>query len=271
VSTKLEEVLNYRVLLLINIAIIAVAELGGHSFEETGIIHLIAIVFVALGISRIFVHYDAYDRYLRLLIRGGSLALFVFSASHLLEFLGYVYFKVYEDAIFVSVVNFYIASMLAVTVGAEYFLHTLKKNSTAMIRILITSMIVFLSLALLIFFQKILVSLGLDTPTPYIYAILVLGVSFLSVNRLLEIKKHVSIMTGFVNYFIAAFILITVSALQYVFYEATGRMGIPDFQIIYTSHFLFYGALTLMFLAFVRLTNLGGVYKEAEEYEKNNH
>ena len=262
--TKFEKILNYRTLLLINLIIIVATELSGHVFEELGIIHLVAIIFVILGISRIFIHYDVYDRYLRLLIVGGSFSLVIFSISHLVEFLGYAYFKIYEDAIFVSVINLYIMSMLAVAIGAEYFIRTLKKGLPIMTVILIITVISFFILTLMVFFKKLSVSLEPDELTPYIYAILVLGTSFLSLNRLMQIKKHVSIMVSFINYFMGAFVLITISALNYVFYDFINGIGIPEFQIIYISHFLFYGALTLIFLAFGHLTNLGGIYKEVQ-------
>ena len=275
--TKLEKILNEWVLLAINVTILLATELSGQYFAKTGIIHLIAIVFVILGISRIFIHYDAYDRYLRLLIRGGSVALVIFSISHLVELLGYVYFKNYVDAIFINVINFYIISMLAVAIGAEYFLRTLKRGRMTTIVVLGMGVAVFFILTILILFNKVLVSLEPDGLTPYIYGLLVVVASVFSINRLVSIKKHVSIMVGFVNYFIAAFVLITISALQYVFYDVLEGLGMPDFQVVYVSHFLFYGALTLMFLAFVRLTDLGGIYKEAqkteqkvEEYKKNN-
>ncbi len=261
---KIEKILSYRVLLLINVLIIIATELSGRVFLETGIIHLIAIIFVILGISRIFFHYDAYDRYLHLLIMGGSLALVIFSASHVVEFLGYVFFKTYEDSIFASVINFYIASMLAITIGAERFLRVLKKGSAVTIGILGVAMVAFLFLPVLIFSEKLQISLEPDELTPYVYAVLVLGVSALSISHLLEIKKHVSIMGSFVNHFILAFLLITISAFDYIFYDVIQTLGVPNFQVVYISHFLFYGAMTLMFLAFVRLSNLGGIYQEVE-------
>ncbi len=269
--TKLEKILNEWVLLAVNVAILLATELSGQYFAKTGIIHLIALIFVILGISRIFIYYDAYDRYLRLLIRGGSMALIIFSISHLVELLGYIYFKTYMDAIFINVINFYIMSMLAVTIGAEYFLRALKKGRAVVIVILSAGVITFLLLTISIFLNQISVSLEPSGLTPYIYGLLVVAAPVFSINRLISIKKHVSIMVGFVNYFIAAFVLITISALQYVFYDVFRGLGMPDFQVVYVSHFLFYGALTLMFLAFVRLANLGGVYQEtqgAEGYKK---
>lgn len=265
---RLEKILTPQVLLLLNMLILVVTELSGDFFREKGIIHLIAILFVILGISRIFVHYDAYDRYLRLLIRGGLAALIIFSISHVVEFLGYFFLGSYEDAIFINVVNFYIMSIFMIAIGAEYFLRTLKRGSMAMIGILSAGIIIFFVLTVLVFFKKISVSLEPDEMMIYVYGAIVLGAFLLSVIRLIKIKKHVSIMVNFVNYFLAALALITVSALQYVFYDVLKGIGMPLLQVVYVSHFLFYGALTLMFLAFARLANLGGIYQEAEEYKK---
>ncbi len=262
---KFETIFNEWVLLSVNVAIILATELSGQYFARTGIIHIIAIVFVILGISRIFIHYDAYDRYLRPLIRGGSVALVTFAASHLVEILGYMYFKATVDAIFINVVNFYIMSMLIVAIGAEYFLRALKREGMTKIIVLGAAVAVFSLLTILIFMNRISVSLEPGGSVPYIYSLLVVASSIFSINRLFNVKRRVSIMAGFINYFIAAFVLITISALQYVLYDVLPGLGIPGFQILYVSHFLFYGALTLIFLAFVRLSDLGGVYQETQK------
>lgn len=264
-TIKLEKILNPWVLLSINLLIIIATELNGSIFMEKGIIHLIAIIFVILAISRIFIHYDAYDRYLRPLIIGGSISLVILSLSHLIEFLSYIIFKTYGDAMFINVVNFYIISMLMVTLGAEYFLYVLKKKTPIMLGVLTAGIITFLFLTLLIFFKKISISLEPDEITIYIYGVIILITLFLSLRHLYEIKNKVSIMVDFINYFIASFVLITISALQYIFYDVLQKAGVPMVQIIYISHFLFYGALSFMFLAFARLANLEGMYKEIKK------
>lgn len=263
-NMKLEKILNPWVLLSLNLLIIVVTELSGSFFMEKGIIHLIAALFVALAISRIFIHHDAYDRYLRPLIIGGTMSLVILSLSHLVEFLSYVVFKTYGDAMFINVVNFYIISILVVTLGAEYFLHVLKKNSLLTLGFLSFGIATFLSITVLTFFKKISISLEPNEITVYLYGAIILSALFFNLIRLHEIKTKVSIMAGFVDYFIASFILITISALQYVFYDTLQNTGISMLQIMYISHFLFYGALSFMFLAFARLANLEGMYKEIE-------
>ena len=86
-----------------------------------------------------------------------------------------------------------------------------------------------------------------------------------AIERLFKIRKSVSIMRGFTSYLIGAFVLVAIAALQYIWYDALQDAGVPYLQIIYISHFLFYGALSLMFLAFQHIANLGGMYSQIGE------
>lgn len=265
---NLEKILNPWVLLSLNLAIILVTELSGDLFMTTGAIHFMALLFVLLGISRIFVHHDVYDAYLRPLIWGGVAALIIFSLSHLVELVGFVYFKDYVDTVYLSVINFYLMSMLIVTLGAEYFIRALRKNLIPVIGIIFAIIPVLVALTAVMLFNKIPVSLDTDGYLIYIYGILVIGTLYMSVHHLVKIRRLVPIMREFVNYFIAAFVLIGISALQYVFYDALLAVGVPTIQVVYVSHFLFYGALSFIFLAFARLTNLGGIYNDIEQFKK---
>ncbi len=157
--------------------------------------------------------------------------------------------------------NFYIISMLVVNAGAEYFLRVLKRNLMMTIGFLIFGIIVFFFITLSIFLGKISVSLDPGKIVIYIYGAIILIILLFSINYLFKLKRKVPLMTGFVNYFVASFVLITISTLQYLFHYSLQGTGVSMLQIVYVSHFLFYGALSFMFLAFARLTNLGGVYK----------
>jgi hypothetical protein len=196
------------------------------------------------------------------LIKGSILALIIFSISHLIEFLGLAFLKGQDQAVSINVVNFYIMSLLTVAVGAEYFLRALKRKSSVMTICMIAGIGLFLCLTILTFSNTAQVSLSPGGWTIYIYSAAVLTAFFLSASRLLQINKSVSIMSGFTSYFIAAFTLVAIAAILNVLYIVLEGMGISHLQIIYTSHFLFYGALSLMFLAFNLLSNLGGIYSE---------
>ena len=233
-------------------------------FMRTGLIHLIAILFVALGALRIFVHYDVYDQYLRPLIYGGILTLLIFAVSHVLEYASYSLLYLPYDAIAANVVNLYLTGLLIVILSVEHFLKRVEKVLRIMTPLLYSGMIACLALTILFFFRSGLVRLTPGGPM-YSYGLAVLIVTFLGIGRLLRLRAHVTILVNFINYFIASFILISISALMYVLSDVLEGVGMSYFQVMYISHFLFYGALSLMFLAYGRLSRLGGVYQGVKD------
>lgn len=264
---KFEKIFNHWTMLGLNVLIIFIVEFTGTLFADTGLIHLIAIIFIILGASRIFVHHDVYDQYLKPFIHGGIFALITFAASHVIEYTSHMYLNLPYDVISTNVINLYLASLLIITLGIEYFLRKIDKRSNILIPIILIGIIsAFSALATSLSGREI--SLDPDKPLMYIYTLAIIIVTVFGIARLLRIKKHVSILVNFINYFVAGYLLIGFSSLQYVLYEVFLSLGIPLFRIVYTSHFLFYGALSLMFLAFVRLAQLGGIYTEIE---KSNH
>ena len=120
-GNKLERIFNHWTLLFLNVAIIVFVEATSMFFMRTGLIHLIAILFIALGALRIFVHYDVYDRYLRPLIYGGILTLLIFAVSHVLEYASYSLLYLPYDAIAANVVNLYLTGLLIVILSVEHF------------------------------------------------------------------------------------------------------------------------------------------------------
>ena len=54
-------------------------------------------------------------------------------------------------------------------------------------------------------------------------------------------------------------VFVALSALSYSLYDIIKEfLGMPDYQIVYLSHFIFYIGMSLVFLAFQRLENVGG-------------
>ncbi len=257
---NLEKILNVKVLIAINILIIVAVELTGDFFLRTGLIHLIALLFLLLGISRIFVHYNTFDQYLRPLSLGSIAALLLFSVSHLTEYFSFGHgTEMYSDALYVDVTNVYMTAMLLVAAGAEYFLSQRIKKQ-ALLFVLLLSFVSSLVVTVLGFMRVISVSIEPDENILYVYAAIVVGVTILSINRMLTLGKVVSIMKSFAQYISVAFVLVAAAALHYLLYEVLEHAGMPEMQIIYVGHFLFYAALSLMFLAFPRLAKLGGIY-----------
>ncbi len=261
---KLEEIFSPWVLLWINIAIILAAEFLGDRqfFYETGLVHALAIFFIILAFSRVLQHYYTYDPVLEKFVHGSLAALIIFSASHLVEFLSYTVFNIHEDAIFANVINFYIVSIILMVIGADSFLKTLKERSKLFIWILGAVIGVFGLLILANFANDELVSLK---PLTFGFNFYVVAVAFFGILGLvwsLKIKKAVPATAGFVNYLAATVVVIMLAGIQNLIYEPLEKLGVPAYQSVYISHFAFYAALSLMFLAFVKLHSLGGVYDD---------
>lgn len=267
IMKNIEKIFNPWTLLALNAVIIFAAELagGGEFFMETGLIHAIAIAFILLSVSRVYTHYHTFDAFLERLVHAALAAMTVFSFSHVAEFLSYMVFHLKEDAVFVNVANFYIASMLFIGLGAEYFIRTHNhKNRWAAY---VIGFFILLALALIPIFmlRDDLPSLEPGEPMFAIYFVAVLAITTFTIIKLLNIRRLVSMTREFINYLIAAIALIGLSAIQNVAYDVLEELGMPDRQIMYTSHFAFYGALSLMFLAFVRLANLPGIYSALQK------
>lgn len=260
-GNRLEQVFNHWTLLFVNVAIIIFVEATSMFFMRTGLIHLIAILFIALGISRIFVHYDVYDQYLKPLIHGGILTLLIFAVSHVLEYFSYSFLYLPYDAIAANVVNLYLAGLLIVVLSVEHFLKRIEKEPKILSPVLYAGVSVSLALTVLFFFRSNLVRLTLANWQIYGYGLAVVVVAILGIRQLLRLRSHVTILVNFINYFLVSFVLISISAMLYVLNDFLGSAGVSYVQVMYVSHFLFYGALSLMFLAFVRISHLGGVYE----------
>lgn len=264
----LDKIFNPYSLAIINVAIVLLAEFagGGRLFFNSGLIHLMAVLFVALAVARIFVHYYTFDPILEKFLWASLAAFAIFTVSHIVEFASMMVFHIYQDATFANVVNFYLISILTLAVGAELFLKVYYERGARLIMLLsgIIAAIFILIAAFLI--NPNLISLEPDSWMPYMYALALLGAGFYGIFKMLQIRKLVTIAVGFVNYLVAAIALIMLAAMFDVFYEFLEHyLVIADYQIIYFSHFAFYAALSLMFLAYAKLSYLGEFYEEIKK------
>lgn len=264
----LDKIFNPYSLAVINVIIILLAEFagGGRLFFNLGLIHLIAVLFVVLSVARIFVRYYTFDPFLEKFLWASLAAFIVFTVSHTVEYTSMMVFHIYRDATFANVVNFYLISILILAIGAEMFLKVYHGRGARLTMLLsgIIAVIFILIAAFLI--NPNLISLEPDNWTPYAYALALLGAGFYGIFKMLQIRKLVTIAVGFVNYLVAAIALIMLAAMFDVFYEFLEHyLGIADYQIIYFSHFAFYAALSLMFLAYAKLSYLGEFYEEIKK------
>jgi hypothetical protein len=263
---SLEKILSPWVIVAINIAIILATEFTGDLFIQTGIIHILALAFLGLGVSRIFVHYQTFDQYLQPLVLGSVAAILLFSFSHIVEYSSFDHngHEMYADTLYVDVTNMYMTAMLLVALGAQIFIY---RQTRALLGIGMMS-VVFLAIfatTILGLLRMYELSLEPDEPWIYLHSGLVLLVTILSITRVRILGKTASLVKGFTGYIAVAFVLIAAAALDYILYELLEEFGVPDVQIIYISHFLFFAALSLMFLAYPKLAKPKGIYALGSE------
>ncbi len=265
VNFRLEHLLNHWVLLAINILILIVVEATGSFFAMNGLIHLIAVLFVGLGLTRLWTHRDVYDRFLEPLIHFSIFALLILAGSHVAEYFSFRSQHLTHQSIVTNVVNAYMISFLLIIIGTESFLKVLHSRSKIILIISSLAICIFSGLFLIFIFQPQLINLHADSLALYAYITFILLTSGFSSWRLMVLRRHVHIMKNFIEYLIAAIFLICCVALLSILEEVIVALGVPFIQIVYISHFLFYGALSLIFLAFERLMHLEGIYAELRD------
>lgn len=262
-------------LLLINIVIIIAAEFtgGGKLFFESGLIHGIALVFIISVAIVLSQQYYLADPILKKFVNSCLVAFVVFSASHITEFLGYRFFGAYGDHLFALALNFYLISLLVMISGSEIFLLAYggyQKSRRAMVsaNIAIGALVLF---STLLFVRTSWISLEPDEFAPYLYMLAVLAVAVLLERRISALTKALSQLTPFFSLLRGMVIFVTAASCFYALYEIiVDYLGIPEYQIIYFSHFFFYGGMSLMFIAFQRLSTFsGGLIDDIKAFGKN--
>lgn len=267
-KAKVERIFNPLTLVIINIAIITAAEMTGQLFFQLGIIHIIAVLFIALSVIRIFVRYYSYDPILEKFFQASLAAMFVFTLAHIVEYFSMSMgnFIYYSDSVLVNSLNFYLISLMLVIIGAEAFLRIHESRSLKEVNLLIGLISAFTILIFVFTTKKDMVSLDLNNPTPYIYMVLVLFFGAMALMKARRIGRHVPISAAFTKFISAAIILIMFSTVPYIFYDLLqSKFNFPIHQIMYLSHFFFYASLSLFFLAFGRVKIVGGVYEDVNK------
>jgi hypothetical protein len=195
----LEKILNPWTLLAINGAIIFLVEATGELFFRTGTIHIIAVLFIILALVRVFVRYYTYDPILEKFFHACLAALFVFAVSHIMEYLSMHIFHYYSDSVFANTTNFYLISLMLIIIGAEVFLRIYDIRSIWEIVTLLVLSGLLAVLAGVFLFRNSLVSLDLDQPTPYLYALAVIFFGAVAIRKTLKIGRHVKFSNIFAS------------------------------------------------------------------------
>ena len=269
---KVEKFLNIYTLLIINLAIIAAAELigGGRYFHDTGLIHLIGIVFEGLVIYRIFTRYYFQDQFFKKLLKLSLISFAVLTTIHIFEYLWMMFLPLKHEIMGVGVVGLYSASLLFLVAGLEFVLRVAQQKKDINLRLpaiilllVVIFSIIFMTGGALITEESTKTFFG-----AYLVLITILGI--FAINTSLKIKRVLPLFKGFINYLMLGIIFIVVASL-FEFSELFKFTLINEIQISYLAHFVIYFALSFMFLGFGKLFNLEGLYKDiGKEFEKGN-
>ena len=274
---KFEQLFNHWTILALNIIIIVAIQLNHMFFIRTGLIHLIAIIFVSLGLLRLIFRPQINDQFLKPLIHQGIISLIVLATSHIIEYASYRYLGLPRQTIYANTINFYLSGLLLTILGIEVFNHAYQqafnqtKISVSKLIVPISWIMIFLFAALTVLFllRPQLVQLNSNSYQMYAYLFAGTAIPLLGIWRLNFLKKHASLMTNFVNYFTAAFILVGICILASATEEVVIGIGVSSMQTAIIIHFLFYLALSVMFLAYQQLLHPGGSYEDLNEPQKS--
>ncbi len=248
------------------IIFLALTSGGGHYFFDAGIIHIIAILFIILVVFRAIYHYYTYDPALEKFVHASVAAAFVFSAAHLVEFVGTYVFHQYNDAVYANVANFYMISLFLFMIGASYVLGINARWTKTIKVISLAAIFFFTALIIVLFFNEKLATLSAGSILPYVYVVAGLAAVYILLYEMFKIKKTIPLTKGFINYLMAGMAFIIVAGLIDILYDVLMKLlNMPEYISVYLGHFAFYIALSFIFLAFRELSYLGGVYEDVKK------
>lgn len=269
---KAEKFLNIYTLLIVNLAIIAAAELIGGSryFYDTGLIRLIGIIFIGLVVYRIFTHYYFRDQFFKKFLKLSLIVFTMLAATQIFEYLWIKLLPLKQGMAETGVIGLYFASLLFLVAGLEFILRVAQRKPDINLRL--PAIILLLAVVFSIVFMAGGAPIFGKNIEIFIYVCLVLTaiLGIFAINMSLKIRKTLPLFKGFINYLIPGIIFIVMASL-FKFFGIFKFLLINEIQISYLAHFAIYFALSFMFLGFGKLLNLGGIYEDIkEEFEKGN-
>lgn len=256
---RFERFFDYRFLLGLNLAIIIAAETfgGGRFFYDTGLIHVPVSIFVLLASTRIFGRYYLYDPVLKKFLGWSLAALAVLLLSHGIEFvdqnLGYDW---PASAVYGGVISFHLTAILCIAVGAFHILKAYGKMRFATFWLVLAALV-----GVVAFAASFAAYLGAIPYVPASLYMLIAGAAGVATGvPTMAIAKAVPVLRDFAERLTAALTFMTVAAAAESLHLIAGHEYVIAQQATYLSHFAFFISLSLMFLAFGKLANMGGVY-----------
>lgn len=243
---------------LLNLALIAIIESTGAYFYSTGLIHAVYVVFVLASIYLIFSRYKLYDPVLSQLLNFSIIALLIFAISHTVEF---------KDFGADAEINLHLAGLVSFIFGAELVLKSYARRSAARLWLWGILAAVFLLLPVALIWKDVL--LEFYGWTLGIYAAAIAAIEIVLLAYLRRVGRVFSLLHNFSKHIAWASLCIVLALTIILFSDILLSAGAPAHQIEYLTHFALYAALTFVFTAFLRLSELGGTYTAKEEAGKN--
>ncbi|HTM67825.1 MAG TPA: hypothetical protein VL426_00860 [Candidatus Binatia bacterium] len=249
-----------KFLLFFNVAIIIAAETvgGGRWFYDTGFIHVPVIIFLFLACTRIFGRYRLFDRASRRFLGWNLMALVLLLLSHAVEFADQNFDNGWDAAtVYGAVISLHLAAFLAVTIGAYPILKAFGKSRSALAWTVLS-----VAVAVTALYESLAAFLGY---VPGVSPILFMAFTFVAglstIIPLMIVSQHVPKLEDFCLHLTGALIFSIVATTVDAFHLTAGGQYALYQQATYISHFAFYAALSLMFLALGKLANSGGAFE----------
>lgn len=271
--TTLERVFSPRTLIAINVLLILVSQFwaGGDAFHDTGLVHIVAILFIALAVTRLFQDYGLYDPLIKRFVSAALIALLFFAASHIVEFIGIAVLDLPPETAIVSVFSVYIASILFLILGVQFVLRKAHRQSSlySWALVLVLSFLISSIVYVMVRPGAEFHSASAPGAALALFGIALILIVIFQIIGFAKIRKALPAIGAMQTHLIWASVFIVCSAVPTMLYqlfdEPLEHMGFDHVQTVYVSHYFFYAAASALYLAFGPLGRIGGIYKDLRE------
>jgi hypothetical protein len=237
---------------------------GGEWMTESGIIHFIAVGFIAFAAHRVLAPRIASDNDFRPLARALTLSMAVFALTHAIEYLSGNVLPLAPHTEQVVIMNLYMAAFFAGVIGAVRMINATKTRLPIGGAI---SALIGLNLLIVILVLLPAVGYGFSATEGMEQAsIMVFCAAFIFTMWVFKILAvRLRIIAPFVRDVMIAYAIVFVSVFPEPVVDVVGIGTIPEYRPELLSHYLFYLGMAVLYLSFDRLRMLGGIYAELEE------
>ena len=263
--TFFDKLINPTLLIVLNILILVASEFvgGGTYFDESGMIHAVAIVFVVLIVIRILSDYAYGDAMLKTFSKI-QVGFFLFlGIIHVYEYLGLNVLPMRAEIVEFSVLSAYLLWFLGNVIALEFMFRSYTKRATfwcipgCLLTGLLTVYLVWLN-----FSHNLIDALPSWAPHAALFAVFALAIgTSVALSRL---KVIMPIFENYGKYAIAANVFVAIVAFS-EYTEATGILtdrGFSATQNLYLSHYPVFIALSLLLVAVGKFKRPTGIYAD---------